>query len=193
MKWTCACPYKNRKQFETKKAPDYMQKLMKLLPTVLVELDAEEPLALRLAVVQSARSHWNDSSLYLRNREIYFDSSSIFPPVGHLPHLHRTCVTKSPRVILSSTTKHFVTCHIPIHSVQWSTVYVYCELTDEYVMLYHTRYIRYICIRQFLWTLFHIFNTLLNQTRASLENDTMGIWTHNLLNWNISSSLVLNV
>ena len=52
-----------------------MQKLMNLLPTVLAEIDADGPLALHLAVVQSASSHWNDSSSYLRNRE--FSSSTV--------------------------------------------------------------------------------------------------------------------
>ncbi len=62
-------PTKIENSLKPKKTPNYMQKLMNLLPTVLAELDADGPLALHVAVVQSARSHWNDSSSYLRNRE----------------------------------------------------------------------------------------------------------------------------
>lgn len=87
-------------------------------------------------------------------------------------------------------------CHMSHPHLLCGMKYSICILwTDKWICnaVSYKIYIIYVYVRQFFWILFHTFNTLLNQTRASLENETMGIRMHNLLNWNISSSLVLNV
>ncbi|KAI0748961.1 hypothetical protein BC629DRAFT_1445020 [Irpex lacteus] len=65
--------YKNRKQFDTKKAPNYMQKLMNLLPTLSKVLGRTGTILLRTSGIVNYYKH-----IYLLIKHLPVTSSSFF-------------------------------------------------------------------------------------------------------------------